>query len=83
MQANRIGAQRGLQVGDILLRYDGKDIRDFRTFFHELELMHGERQRELCLLRQDQEICLTLPPGRLTGLTLHDSVPPPLRKAGP
>jgi len=83
VQANRTGAQQGLQVGDILVRYDVAEIRDARTFFHELELMYGERQREICLLRQDQEICLTLPPGRLTGITLEDSVPPPLRKAGP
>ena len=51
--------------------------------FRELELMKGERQRELRLLRQDQEVRLTLPPGRLTGLTLEDRVPPTLIKAGP
>jgi hypothetical protein len=82
VEANRTGAQQGLQVGDILVSYDGAEIHDARTFFHELELIHGERQRELCLLRQDQEICLTLPPGRLTGLTLEDSVPSTLLKEG-
>ena len=76
------GQQRGLQVGDILVSYDGEDIRDTRTF-RELELVKGERQRELRILRQDQEVSLTVPPGRLTGLTLVDSTPPTLTKAGP
>ena len=48
VQANRTAAQHGLQVGDILVRYDGAEIRDTRTFSNELELMHGERQREIC-----------------------------------
>ena len=82
VEPDRTGEQRGLQVGDILVSYDGEDIRDARTFFNELELMKGERQRELRLLRQDQEVCLTLPPGRLTGLTLVDRVPPTLTKEG-
>ena len=82
VEPDRTGAQRGLHVGDILVSYDGEEIRDVRTF-RELELMKGERQRELRLLRQDQEVRLTLPPGRLTGLTLVDRVPPTLTKAGP
>ena len=83
VKPDHTGELRGLQVGDILISYDGEDIRDFRTFFNELELMKGERQRALLLLRQGQEVRFTLPPGRLTGLTLVDRVPPTLMKAGP
>jgi hypothetical protein len=83
VKPDHIGEQRGLQVGDILISYDGEDIRDVRTFFNELELMKGERQRELLLLHQDQEVRLTVPPGRLTGLTLADRVPPTLIKVSP
>jgi hypothetical protein len=61
--------------------YDGEDLRDVRTFF-ELELMQGERQREFRILRQDQDVRLTVPPGRLTGLTLVARVPPTLMKPG-
>ena len=66
VKPDRTGEQRGLHVGDILVSYDGEDIRDARTF-RELELMKGERQRELRLLRQDQEVRLTAasrPPDR-------------------
>jgi hypothetical protein len=75
------GEQRGLRAGDILVSYDGDDIRDTRTF-HELELMKGERQRELRILRQDYELRLQVPPGRLTGLTLRDRIPSTLSKPG-
>lgn len=81
-EPDRTGAQRGLQVGDMLVSYDGEDIPDARIFFNELELTKGERQRELRLLRQGQEVRLTLPPGRLTGLTLVDRVPPTLTNEG-
>src|SRR5262249_3835258 len=81
VEPDHTGTHRGLQVGDILVSYDGEEIRDVRTFF-ELELMKSERQRELRLLRQDQEVRLTVPPGRLTGLTLVDRVPPTLIKPG-
>jgi hypothetical protein len=82
VEPNRTGAQRGLHVGDILVSYDGEDVRDVRTF-RELELLKGERHRELRLLRQDQEVRLRVLPGRLTGLELEDSIPPALTKAGP
>ena len=81
VEPDRTGAQRGLHVGDILVSYDGEDLRDARTFF-ELERMKGERQRELRLLRQGQDMHLTVPPGRLTGLTLVDGVPSTFTKAG-
>jgi PDZ domain len=81
VEPDRAGAQRGLQVGDILVSYDGQDIRDTHSF-RELELMKGERQRELHLLRQGQEMRLTVPPGRLTGLELEDRVPPESTKPG-
>jgi S1-C subfamily serine protease len=82
VKPDHIGEQRGLQVGDVLISYDGEDIRDAHTFFYELELIKGQRQRELRLLRQDQEVRLTVQPGRLTGLTLVDRVSPTLIKPG-
>jgi hypothetical protein len=81
VEADRTGEQNGLRVGDILISYDGDDIRDTRTF-RELELTKGERQRELRILRQDYELRIQVPPGRLTGLELRDRVPPTLSKPG-
>jgi hypothetical protein len=75
------GEQRGLRAGDILVSYNGDDIRDTRTFF-ELELMKGERQRELRILRQDYELRIQVSPGRLTGLELRDRIPSTLSKPG-
>jgi S1-C subfamily serine protease len=72
------GQKRGLHVGDVLVSYDGEAIRDTRTF-RELELEKGERQRELRLLRQGQEVRLTVSPGRLTGLELEDRTEPSSR----
>ena len=45
--------------------------------------MRGERQRELRILRQDYELRLQVPPGRLTGLELLNRIPPTLIKPGP
>jgi C-terminal processing protease CtpA/Prc len=72
MKPNRTAQERGLQVGDILVSYDGEEIRDVHMFI-ELELVKGERHRELRILRQDREVLLKLEPGRLTGLELADS----------
>jgi eukaryotic-like serine/threonine-protein kinase len=81
VEPDRTGEQNGLRVGDILVSYDGDDIRDTRTF-RELELMKGERQRELRILRQDYELRIQVPPGRLTGLELQDRIPSTLSKPG-
>ena len=81
VEADSTGEQNGLRVGDILVRYDGEDIRDTRTF-RELELMKGERQRELRVLRQGYELRLQVPPGRLTGLKFKNRVPSTLSKPG-
>lgn len=81
VEADRAGEQNGLRVGDILVSYDGEDIRDTRTF-RELELMPGERPQELRILRQDYELRLQVPPGRLTGLELRNRVPSTLSKLG-
>lgn len=78
MRPNRIGAQRGFQVGDIILQYDGEEIYDYHTLT-ELGRMKTERERTFHLLRQGQEVRLKVPPGRLTGLTWVTRVPP----AGP
>jgi S1-C subfamily serine protease len=72
VEPDRAGAQWGLHVGDILVSYDGQEIRDTRTF-REWELEKGECSRELRLQRQGQEVSLTVLPGRLTGLELEDS----------
>ena len=81
VEPDRAGEQNGLRVGDILVSYDGADIRDTRTF-RELELVKGERPRELRILRQDYELRLQVPPGRLTGLELQDRIPSTLSKPG-
>ncbi len=83
VEPDTAGERYGLQVGDILLSYDGEEVPDIRTFFNELELTKGERQRELRLQRQGQEIRLEVLPGRLTGLTLVNRVPPALTNERP
>ena len=81
VEADSTGEQHGLRVGDILVSYDGDDIRDTRTL-RELELMKGERQREIRILRQGYELRIQVPPGRLTGLELQNRVPSTLSKPG-
>jgi YD repeat-containing protein len=75
------GQRLGLQVGDLLLNYDGEDIGN-TYLLREMELVRGERPRELRIQRQDTVASLTIPPGRLQGLDLVDRVPFGSNKAG-
>jgi YD repeat-containing protein len=68
------GEQLGLEVGDVFLSYDGEDVSNEHGF-KELELVRGERRRDLRILRQGQVMSLTVDPGRLQGLDLVDRVP--------
>ena len=75
------GQRLGLEVGDLFLSYDGEDIGNTHVF-NELELVRGERRRELRIQRQGREVTLDVPPGRLQGLDLVDRVPFVSNKAG-
>jgi len=75
------GQRFGLHVGDLLLNYDGEDIGNTHLF-SEMELVRGERRRELRIQRQDKVVSLTVPPGRLQGLDLVDRVPFVSNRAG-
>ena len=50
--------------------------------FDQLELVKGERPRELRILRQGKFVSIDVPPGRLQGLDLVDRVPPEVGKPG-
>jgi hypothetical protein len=71
----------GLQVGDLIIGYDGEDVRNTHVF-EELELVKGERPREFRILRQGKFASIDLPPGRLQGLELIDRVPSEASKPG-
>ena len=68
------GQQLGLQVGDVFLSYDGVDVSNEHVF-KELELVRGERRRDLRIQRQGKVVTLEVRPGRLQGLDLVDRVP--------
>ena len=69
----------GLQVGDLILDYDGQEVADTRVF-RELELVKGERPRTLTILRDGKDLSIDVPPGRLTGLETTDKVPSERKK---
>jgi YD repeat-containing protein len=75
------GQRPGLEVGDLLLNYNGEDISN-EYVFSELELVRGERRRELRIQRQGTVVTVELRPGRLQGLDLVDRVPLVSNKAG-
>src|SRR5262249_24425021 len=58
-----------LRVGDLILNYDGEEVIDTRVFY-ELELVKGERPRELRIQRDGKILSLDVDAGRLTGLEL-------------
>jgi YD repeat-containing protein len=64
----------GLQVGDLILNYDAQEVPDTRVFW-ELELVRGERPRELRIERDGKVVSLDVPPGCLTGLEIVNKVP--------
>jgi YD repeat-containing protein len=68
------GQGLGLEVGDHLLSYDGEDIGNTHGF-SQLELVRGERRRELRIQRQGKVVSFNVAPGRFRGLKLVDSVP--------
>jgi YD repeat-containing protein len=70
----------GLQVGDLILSYEGEDVGNTHVF-NDFELVRGERRRELRFQRQNQVLTLTVHPGRLQGLELIDRVPPQPNRA--
>ena len=69
------GQRLSLQVGDLIIGYNGEDVKNTRVF-EELELVKVERPRELRILRQGKFVSIDVPPGRLQGLDLVDRVPP-------
>lgn len=70
----------GLRVGDVLLSYDGGGVANLHVF-HELELVKGERPRELTVQRDRQVLSLDVPAGRLIGIETADKVPAELGRA--
>jgi hypothetical protein len=68
------GQRLGLQVGDLILSHDGEDVGNTHVF-HELELVKGERPRELRMQRGGTVVTVKVPSGRLQGLELVDRVP--------
>ena len=81
VEPDRNSQRFGLQVGDLIIGYDGEDVRNTHVF-DELELVKGERPRELRILRQGKFVSIDVPPGRLQGLELVDRVPPEASKPG-
>jgi YD repeat-containing protein len=75
------GQRRGLEIGDLLLSYDGEDIGN-EHIFSEMELVRGERPRELRIQRKGKIVTVDVLPGRLQGLQLVDRVPFASNKAG-
>jgi hypothetical protein len=73
-QAERLG----LQVGDILLRYDGQPVTQANLFIRicQAESKTGPA-RPLVVRRKDQTITVQVSPGQLEGVTLNDAVAPP------
>ena len=82
VEPDRNSQRFGLQVGDLIIGYDGENVRN-KHVFDEFELVKGERPRELRILRQGKFVSIDVPPGRLQGLELVDRVPPEARKPGP
>lgn len=70
----------GVQEGDVILGYDGEEVANTHAF-SELELVKGERPRELTVQRDGRVLSLDVSPGRLTGLETEDKVPAKLTKA--
>jgi C-terminal processing protease CtpA/Prc len=70
----------GLQVGDLIPSYDGEEVANIHVF-SELELVKGERPRELVIQRESKVLSLDVPPGRLTGIETADKVPSERKKA--
>ena len=53
MEPDRNSQRLGLQVGDLIIGYDGEEVRRHAACLTELELVKGEeRPRELRILRQ-------------------------------
>ncbi len=57
----------GLRVGDLIVAYDGQEVADVRLF-HELELIRGERARQVIIQRAGKVLTIDVAAGRLTGL---------------
>jgi S1-C subfamily serine protease len=64
----------GLQAGDVIIAYDGQEVADNRRFY-ELELIAGERKRQLTIERAGRILSLDVSAGRLTGIETDDKVP--------
>jgi len=69
-----------LRVGDLILNYDGEEVIDTRVF-DELELVKGERPRELRIQRDGKILSLDVDVGRLTGLELVAKVSAGIKRA--
>lgn len=62
----------GLRVGDLIVAYDGREVADTRVF-EELELVIGERPRQLTIHREGRVLSLDVSAGRLTGIETVDN----------
>ena len=63
----------GLRAGDVIIAYDGQEVADHRRF-NELELVVGERPRQLTIERARKIFTLDVSAGRLTGIETVDKV---------
>lgn len=66
----------GLQKGDLIHSYDGKDPVNEYVFEQELLPSKGDRPRELKVLRNGKDLTFLIDPGQIDGLTVGDRVPP-------
>jgi TIR domain-containing protein/PDZ domain-containing protein len=70
-----VAAESGLEIGDLIVAYDGQTVSTSEQFLNKLELFRSDRSRELRIERDHQALSLDLPPGRLHGLELAERVP--------
>jgi C-terminal processing protease CtpA/Prc len=61
----------GLQVGDVIIAHNGEEVADNQRFY-ELELIRGERARQLTIERAGRILTIDVPAGRLTGIETED-----------
>ena len=73
------GQRVGLRAWDMITAYEGQEVPDGRRWY-ELELMLGERPRQLSIVRAGKNVTLDVPAGRLKGITVNDMTPAAVEK---
>jgi hypothetical protein len=66
-------ARLGFREGDRIVAYDGESTSDEEDFRSRLELVKGERPREIRVARDGRVLSIDVPAGRLWGLELVDA----------